>query len=258
MVGLDFYLETNIICFNDVRELKPTVFIFPQELMLAIHQTIISATSKSIFKSFILKRGLQAKLKMLQREKYTKSSIWDFIVFRKIRSVFGGKIRIAFTGGSHVCDEVLNFMRCALGVPINLGYGLIETTSLVTHSHYLDLCPGSVGTPIPSTLIKLIDCTQLDYYVEEGIGEICVKGANVFTGYYKDKTLTNSMFDEDGWFHTGDIGTWLDNGSLKIVDRVKNIFVLSDGHRVTPSVVEAVLRGINVIYQIFVYGDKQG
>lgn len=92
-----------------------------------------------------------------------------------------------------------------------------------------DSVPGHVGVPSPCNAVKLVDVPELGYYAKDNAGEICVRGANVFKGYYKNEPETNAVLDKDGWLHTGDIGRWTDRGTLKIVDRKKHIFKLAQG-----------------------------
>lgn len=87
--------------------------------------------------------------------------------------------------------------------------------------------PGHVGVPSPCNAIKLVDVEELGYFSKDNAGEICVRGANVFRGYFKNESETNKVLDKDGWLHTGDIGRWTERGTLKIVDRKKHIFKLS-------------------------------
>ena len=105
-----------------------------------------------------------------------------------------------------------------------------KLTILVNLHHSLgENAVGEVGPPIPSTKIKLVDVPEMGYFVRENKGEICIKGTNVFSGYYKDPVRTRETLDPEGWLHTGDIGTWSKSGSLKIIDRKKNIFKLAQG-----------------------------
>jgi long-chain acyl-CoA synthetase len=90
-----------------------------------------------------------------------------------------------------------------------------------------DHIPGHVGMPVPCCAIKLVDVPELNYFVKDGAGEVCVRGTNVFRGYYKNPEQTAETLDTDGWLHTGDIGRWTATGTLKIVDRKKHIFKLS-------------------------------
>ena len=90
-----------------------------------------------------------------------------------------------------------------------LGYGQTEATAAITISVPGDYYSGSVGTPALCNVVKLVDVPEQNYYADQGKGEVCAKGTNIFIGYYKDKVKTAEALDEDGWLHTGDIGTWL-------------------------------------------------
>ena len=90
-----------------------------------------------------------------------------------------------------------------------------------------DFVPGDVGIPSPCNKIKLVDVPDMNYFSSSGVGEICIKGNNVFRGYYKMPEQTEEVLDADGWLHTGDIGRWTERGTLKIIDRKKHLFKLS-------------------------------
>lgn len=96
----------------------------------------------------------------------------------------------------------------------------------------------------------------MEYYAVDNQGEICVKGKNVFSGYYKDPERTAEAIDELGWHHTGDVGMWLPNGSLKIIDRRKHIFKLSQGEYIVPEKIENIYCRSKYVYQVFVYGES--
>ena len=176
-------------------------------------------------KTKLLHRGMKAKTKLLHCGIITKNTIWDCTVYKKYRKKFGGKVNCCFFGGSRLSTDAVSFLKCALGVNVECVYGITETSGVVSIAYPFDMDPGSVGPPLPCSLVKLTDAPEQKYFVENGFGEICIKGPNVFSGYYKKKILTKAVLDENGWYHTGDIGTWLKNGSLKIVDRRKYIFV---------------------------------
>ena len=98
---------------------------------------------------------------------------------------------------------------------------------------------------------------ELDYYVSENKGEVCVKGTNVFRGYFKDPERTAETVDEYGWHHTGDVGMWLPNGTLKIIDRRKHQFKLSQGEYIVPEKIEHIYaQKCQYVYQVFVYGES--
>lgn len=105
-------------------------------------------------------------------------------------------------------------------------------------------------------MIKLIDVPEMEYYAKDGKGEICAKGPSIFKGYFKDPQKTAEVIDKDGWLHTGDIGEWTTTGCLKIVDRIKHIFKLSQGEYISPEKIESIYVRSLFVAQIFVDGDS--
>ena len=111
------------------------------------------------------------------------------------------------------------------------GYGQTEATTAVTMTHAKDTTTGHVGRVLACVQVKLKDVPEMNYYAANGEGEACFKGPTVTKGYYKNPEKTAELFDEDGWVRSGDVGKWLPNGTLKIIDRVKHIFKLSQVRR---------------------------
>jgi len=161
---------------------------------------------------------------------------------------------VMITGAAPCSKEVLNFARVAFGVNFTEGYGQTEATAGISISVPGDFFSGSVGAPALCNMIKLVDVPEKDYYAKDGKGEICAKGANVFIGYYKNEEKTKEALDEDGWLHTGDVGQLLPNGSLKIIDRKKNIFKLSQGEYIAPEKIEGIMVQSAAVAQIFIHG----
>lgn len=106
------------------------------------------------------------------------------------------------------------------------------------------------------SLVKLADFADMGYYADQGKGEILVKGPVVFQGYYKMPNKTAETLDADGWLHTGDIGVWTEAGTLRLIDRKKNIFKLSQGEYIAPEKIENILINSRYVTQIFVYGES--
>ncbi|KAL6057034.1 hypothetical protein STEG23_034423, partial [Scotinomys teguina] len=136
------------------------------------------------------------------------------------------------------------------------GYGQTECTAGCTFTTPGDWTSGHVGAPLPCNHIKLVDAEELNYWTSKGEGEICVKGPNVFKGYLKDEDRTKEALDSDGWLHTGDIGKWLPEGTLKIIDRKKHIFKLAQGEYVAPEKIENIYIRSEPVAQIYVHGDS--
>ena len=119
-----------------------------------------------------------------------------------------------------------------------------------------DPSPDHVGPPLPCNNIKLEDIPDMEYWTHKSQGEVCIKGANVFLGYYRDPEMTAAMVDTEGWLHTGDVGEWQPNGTLKIIDHKKQIFKLSNGDYVAPENIESVYCHSHYIAQCYVHGDS--
>ncbi|XP_071263036.1 long-chain-fatty-acid--CoA ligase 1a isoform X4 [Salvelinus alpinus] len=172
------------------------------------------------------------------------------------KNSLGGRVRLMITGAAPVSPTVLTFIRAALGCQFYEGYGQTECTAGCTMSMPGDWTAGHVGAPLPCNYVKLVDVTEMNYFAANGEGEVCVKGPNVFKGYLNDPEKTKEALDQDGWLHTGDIGKWLPNGILKIVDRKKHIFKLAQGEYIAPEKVENIYIRSDPVAQIFVHGDS--
>ncbi|NWV29285.1 ACSL1 ligase, partial [Origma solitaria] len=184
------------------------------------------------------------------------NSFWDKVIFRKIQASLGGKVRLMVTGAAPVSASVLTFLRAALGCQFYEGYGQTECTAGCSLSLPGDWTAGHVGAPMPCSAIKLVDVQEMNYLAAKGEGEVCVKGPNVFRGYLKDPEKTAEALDKDGWLHTGDIGKWLPNGTLKIIDRKKHIFKLAQGEYIAPEKIENVYLRCEALAQVFVHGES--
>lgn len=182
--------------------------------------------------------------------------MWDRIVFKKVQDAFGGNLRLIVVGSAPLAGNVLTFMRAALGCMISEGYGQTEATAPITLTVSGDFAPEHVGPPVACNAVKLVDVPEMDYLARNNQGEVCVRGSNVFQGYFREPELTASVMDADGWLHTGDIGEWLPNGTLRIIDRRKHIFKLSQGEYIVPEKIESIYARSLFVEQVFVYGES--
>ena len=162
----------------------------------------------------------------------------------------GGKIRLAISGGAALNPKVNEFFW-SLGVPIYEGYGLTETSPILTLNGHGKVKPGTVGHPI-------LDAWEGKPFLKLAEdGEILVRGPNVMLGYWKNEEATREVMDAEGYFHTGDVGELDEAGRLKITDRKKEILVTSGGKNVAPQPIENLLRADKYIEQAVVIGDHQ-
>lgn len=178
---------------------------------------------------------------------YKKLKIADKLIFSKWRAALGGHARLVGCGGASLQPR-LERVFWAAGLKILNMYGLTETSPIITINRQdAPLCRlGSVGALIEGVEMKIADD-----------GEILCRGDNVMLGYYKDEELTKSVFDADGWFHTGDIGTIEDGKFLMVTDRKKEIFKLSSGKFIAPQVIENKIKESPFIDQVMVTGEHQ-
>jgi len=162
-----------------------------------------------------------------------------------LRRVTGGRLRFCLSGGAGLKVEIKELLH-ASGVLIIEGYGLTETSPTLTLNRPDAFRFDTVGKSLPSVELKL-----------DTDGEILARGANVFAGYFKDATATAAAFTDDGWFRTGDVGRFTDDGFLQIVDRKKDILVTSGGKNIPPANIEARFVDDPVIERVVIYGDAR-
>ena len=222
--------------------------------MNRIYGKVMGEINKGGIKKMLFDKGYAKKKALLQQGVITKSTFWDKLVFKKLQALFGGRVWFMSVGSAPVSAEVLEFFRICFGAVIVEGYG--QTECAAASNLALGPVGGNVGHPLPCNMIKLVDVPDSDYKVSEGKGEVCIKGPNLMVEYYKQPEKTKETIDEDGWLHTGDVGMWLEDGSLKIVDRTKHIFKLSQGEYIAPEKIENIYVMCPRVAQCFVDGSS--
>lgn len=174
-----------------------------------------------------------------------KHKLFDKLVYSKLRAAMGGRVTHAISGGAALGTRLGHFYR-GLGLIVLEGYGLTETTAGTTLNIPTALKIGSVGKPVFGASIRIADD-----------GEVLIKGAHVFKGYWNNEAATKEVFTEDGWFKSGDIGELDDEGYLRITGRKKELLVTAGGKNVAPAVLEDRLRAHPIVSQCVVVGDGQ-
>ena len=174
-----------------------------------------------------------------------KHKIADKLIYSKVRAKLGGKIKFFISGGAPLPQKIAEFFS-GIGITILEGYGLTETSPVLTSNTPEKIRFGTVGVKLDNVELKIAED-----------GEILAKGPNVMLGYYNNKEATDEVFDNDGWFHTGDIGKIDDDGFLKITDRKKSLLVTSAGKNIAPAPLEVALNQSKYIQQTLIIGDKR-
>ncbi|KAK7253170.1 hypothetical protein RIF29_37662 [Crotalaria pallida] len=258
-IAVGFYQGDNLKLMDDLAALRPTIFCSVPRLYNRIYAGIVNAVKTSgALRERIFNAAYNAKRQAILHGK-NPSPIWDRLVFNKMKAKLGGRVRLMVSGASPLSPDIMEFLKICFGGRVTEGYGMTETTCVISCIDEGDNLTGHVGSPTPACEVKLVDVPEMNYTSDDQPyprGEICVRGPIIFQGYYKDEVQTREVIDEEGWLHTGDIGTWLPGGRLKIIDRKKNIFKLAQGEYIAPEKIENVYAKCKFVAQCFVYGDS--
>ncbi len=261
---------------KNILEIKPSVMATVPRLLERIEARVKkNALSGRKYKvaifNWAVSVGNEARILREDAKSYPfilklKLAIAEKLVFSKIKARLGGKMRILISGGAALPQHVGEFFA-NIGVRILEGYGLTETSPVITVNEFDRQIIGTVGRVMPGITVKIQnpengqtitiqDFDSFDPNFECAEGEICVKGPNIMKGYWNKEEDTKAVFDEEGWFHTGDIGKFY-KGHLKITDRIKNMLVNAFGKNIYPTPVESAYLQSYKIEQIFLIGDKR-
>ena len=172
------------------------------------------------------------------------------IAGNKLKETFGGAMRFFGIGGSALAPEVERFLREA-EFPYAIGYGLTETSPLIAGANAEKTRYRSTGPIVPGLEVRIENQDS-----KTSIGEIVVRGPSIMKGYYRDPGLTTEVLSQDGWFHTGDLGSFDKNGYLYINGRLKNVILGPNGENIYPEVIESVINRLDIVLESLVYQDE--
>ncbi|KAI3522482.1 hypothetical protein L1887_00299 [Cichorium endivia] len=249
------------LLIEDIGELKPTIFCAVPRVLERIYSGLQQKISSgSYFKSKLFNLAYSYKLhNMKGGSKHEEASILsDKLVFTKVKQSLGGRVRIILSGAAPLAPHIESFLKVVACCHVLQGYGLTETCagSFVSLPNQMSMV-GTVGPPVPNLDARLESVPEMNYDAvsSKPRGEICIRGDTLFLGYHKRDDLTKEVLI-DGWFHTGDIGEWQADGSMKVIDRKKNIFKLSQGEYVAVENLENVYGLVSAVDEIWVYGNS--
>ncbi|BES89112.1 AMP-Hypothetical protein enzyme [Nesidiocoris tenuis] len=248
-------------CRGDAPVLKPTCMTTVPLIMDRISKGVNDRVSKQTpFKRALFKFAFEYKKKWMKHG--FSCPLVDKLVFKQTKNMLGGKMRMLLSGGAPLSPDTHELVRICICELVTQGYGLTETCSSAAVMDFWDDTTGRVGPPTSMCNIRLVNWEEGNYRVTDKPfprGEILIGGANVSKGYYKQPEKTREdFFVEDGknWFRTGDIGEMQRDGSLKIIDRKKDLVKLQAGEYVSLGKVESELKTCPIVENICVYGDS--
>ncbi|XP_078169792.1 long chain acyl-CoA synthetase 4-like [Carex rostrata] len=246
---------------EDLGALKPTIFCAVPRVLDRIYSGLTAKISsggllkKTLF-NFSLNHKLGGMRSGVGHEK--ASPFCDKLVFSKVKEGLGGRVRFIVSGAAPLSKHVEEFLRVVSCAFMLQGYGLTETCagSFISIPNQMQML-GTVGPPLQHTEVRLESVPEMEYDALGNTprGEVCIRGKTLFSGYYKREDLLKEVMI-DGWFHTGDIGELQPDGSLKIIDRMKNIFKLSQGEYVAVENLENIYGLVPDLDMIWVYGNS--
>ncbi len=253
--GVSVYYAEGVETIGDnLKDIKPQVFVSVPRLIERVYEKITATGEKLTgFKRKIFDWSLRLAnnydLKKANGIWYSlQHKLADKLVFKKWREGVGGELVCIISGGAAINPKLERIFSCA-GILCLQGYGLTETAVVISVNTVGgdNIRFGTVGPVVFNTEVK----------IAEEDGEILVKGPSVMSGYYKNPEATAEVFDKDGWFHTGDVGTLIENKFLKITDRKKELFKTTAGKYIAPVMIETKLKECRFVEQSMVVGEGQ-
>jgi long-chain acyl-CoA synthetase len=240
---------------ENLKEVRPTIFvgvprIFEKVYARAKLQAAQAGGAKERIFEWAIDTAKEVAIRRADGEDVPvilslKHKIADRLVYSKLREFFGGRLRFCITGGAALSDDIFLIFTGA-GICIMQGYGLTETSPVLTSNNPSGVKLGTVGRPIRNVRVRVAQD-----------GEIEAMGPGVMLGYYKKEQATREAFTDDGWFRTGDIGEIDEAGYLKITDRKKELFKTSGGKYIAPSPIEQLLRSSRFVSQAVLIGNER-
>ncbi|XP_041050984.1 long-chain-fatty-acid--CoA ligase 4 isoform X2 [Carcharodon carcharias] len=247
---------------GDCSILKPTLMAAVPEIMDRIYKNVMSKVQEmNYIQRTLFKLGYDYKLEQIKRG--YDAPLCNMILFKKVKALLGGNIRMMLSGGAPLSPQTQRFMNVCFCCPVGQGYGLTETCGAGTITEVLDYSTGRVGAPLICCEIKLRDWEEGGYTTRDQPnprGEILIGGPNVAMGYFKTNKSSDDFFEDSNgqrWFCTGDVGEFHPDGCLQIIDRKKDLVKLQAGEYVSLGKVESALKSCSLIDNICAYANSE-
>nr|KIR48658.1 long-chain acyl-CoA synthetase [Cryptococcus bacillisporus CA1280] len=245
---------------EDAQLIKPHFMIGVPRMWNRIHAAVKAQMDSGGLKGALLTKAVNAKLARWRETGEVTHPIYDALVFRKIRALLGGRLVFIASGAAPLRKDVHEMLKVVFSCEVVQGFGMTETVGTCSVGIPWDVGgPGTCGRLQPCNDVKLVDVPDMGYTAKDlpnPRGEVCLKGLNISPGYLHNHKATKESIDEDGWFHTGDIGEIDSAGRLKIVDRLKNVVKLSQGEYVALEKLEGLYALDPLFASFVVHGDS--
>lgn len=245
---------------EDAGILKPTFFPGVPRVFNRIAGLISAQADGPGLKGKLLRTAINAKLANHDKDATLTHAFYDRLVFRKVRDVLGGRVKLMLTGSAPIRPDVIKLLRVCFSCEVREGYGQTENSGICVLMNPGDKVVGNCGPPLSGIEIKLRDCPELGYTAQDKPfprGELLSRGQTVFPGYLKDEAKTKETIDEEGWLHSGDVASIDEAGRVSIIDRVKNLVKTSQGEYIAIENVEQKFAAHKLLAQFWLYADSR-
>ncbi|KAF8154265.1 long-chain-fatty-acid-CoA-ligase [Crassisporium funariophilum] len=243
-------------CKGDISTFRPSIMVGVPAVWETIRKGILAKVNAG---SSIKKSMFNGAMTAKRRNMPILAQLADTVVLSGVRAATGGRLRIALSGGAAISHETQDFLTTAL-VTVLQGYGMTESCGMCAILPPELMKYGTVGVPVPSIEIKFLDVVDAGYLSTNTPqqGEICIRGPSVVSGYYKRPDLNDdeTIFTKDGWMRTGDIGQWNSDGTLSLIDRLKNLIKLASGEYIALERLESIYKACNLVGNLCVHATQ--
>ena len=265
---IGYYSGSSDRFIEDIQALHPTMLVAVPRIFERIYRLILDTVNKKgAFYKKLFDKALAIKLYNYEKYGRLNHDFFHPIFFNKIKNILGGRVVYMFTASAAMDTSMMQNLKVMLGAGFAQGYGQTEGTGSAIISSYNDTNSWRVGGVCNTLELKLVDLPEVNYLstdvnpktgVPEPKGEICTRGQFIMKGYFKDMKHYRESVDEGGWLHSGDVGAILTNQGnvLILIDRIKNLFKLSQGEYVAPDKVQKILMNSKYVNQLFLHGES--